>query len=83
VKSTVLLIPVIFGAAAVLPVAAQSNDPVAQCQTLRHHGDPGANACFQRLTRIPDPAVQAEGFWALRDYKAANDAFRAAVKLHD
>src|SRR5437879_2141971 len=65
-----------------LPLAAQTADP-AQCQVLRHRGDPEARACFQRLTRVTDPAVQAEGFWGLGDYKAANDSFRAAVKLHD
>lgn len=52
------------------------------CETLRHHGDPDAKACYQRLTKSSDPAIQAEGFWGLRDYKAANDAFRAAVAAH-
>src|SRR6202042_3047582 len=53
---------------------------LAHCMALRHHGDPGTQACYQSLTRSRDPGVQAEGFWGLRDYKAANDAFRAAVK---
>ena len=35
---------------------------------------------IRRLTRAADPEVQAEGFWALGDFKSANDAFRAAVK---
>jgi cellulose synthase operon protein C len=67
-----------------LPLAAQaqpaaSND-VQACAALKHHGDPNTRACFQRLTRSSDPVVQGEGFWALGDFKAANDAFRAAVK---
>ncbi|MBZ5604663.1 MAG: tetratricopeptide repeat protein [Acidobacteriia bacterium] len=52
----------------------------AKCETLRHHGDPDASKCFRALTTSSDPAVQAEGFWALRDYQKANDAFRAAIK---
>ena len=66
---------------AALPMAAQQLDP-ARCATLRHHGDPDAKACYQHLTKSTDPGVQGEGFWGLRDYKAANDAFRAAIKLH-
>ncbi len=64
---------------AVVPLSAQTPD-LARCMALRHHGDPGTQACYQGLTRSRDPGVQAEGFWGLRDYKAANDAFRAAVK---
>ena len=64
---------------AVVPLSAQTAD-LARCMALRHHGDPGTQACYQSLTRSRDPGVQAEGFWGLRDYKAANDAFRAAVK---
>ncbi len=64
-------------------LAAQSADPAGPCQALRHRGNPDARACFQRLTRAADAAVQAEGYWGLGDFKAANDAFRAAVKLHD
>jgi len=51
------------------------------CEALRHKGDPGVRACYQRLTRATDPAIQAEGFWGVNDFRAANDAFRAAVKL--
>ena len=66
---------------AALPLAAQSLDP-ARCAALRHHGDPGTKACYEDLTRSGDPGIQAEGFWFLRDYQTANNAFRAAVKLH-
>src|SRR5258708_36784729 len=54
-----------------------------QCEALRHKGDPNARACYQRLTRAQDPAVQAEGFWGIGDFRAANDAFRAATKLRE
>ena len=53
------------------------------CEALRHKGDPAAKACYQKLTRALDPAVQAEGFWGLGDFRSANDAFRAATKLRD
>src|SRR5579864_9713805 len=66
------------------PLAAQvpaTPAAVLPCEALRHHGDPGARACYQRLTRATDPTVQAEGFWGIGDFRAANDAFRAASKL--
>ena len=53
---------------------------VQTCAALKHRGDANARACYQRLTRSTDSLVQGEGFWALGDFKAANDAFRAAVK---
>ena len=65
-----------------LPLAAQTGE-AAHCAELRHHGDPGTKACYQSLTRSREPGVQAEGFWGLRDFQGANDAFRAAIKLHD
>ena len=78
------MLPLVFLAG--LPVLAQApaTPPDAlQCEALRHKGDPSTRACYQRLTRSVDPAVQAEGLWGVGDYKAANDAFRAAVKLRD
>ncbi|HEY2845611.1 MAG TPA: hypothetical protein VGJ09_18270, partial [Bryobacteraceae bacterium] len=51
---TAWVLPAAFMAG--IPAAAQTADP-AQCQTLRHHGDPQAAACFQRLTRAADPAA--------------------------
>src|ERR1700685_1657178 len=54
---------------------------VKPCETLRGHGDPGATACYQKLTiTSTDPAVRAEGFWGLHDYQNANNAFRDASK---
>jgi len=54
-----------------------------QCEALRHKGDPAARDCYQRLTRSSDPAIAAEGFWGVGDFRSANDSFRAAVKLRD
>jgi tetratricopeptide (TPR) repeat protein len=53
------------------------------CEALRHKGDPAAHDCYQRLTRSSDPAIAAEGFWGVGDFRSANDSFRAAVKLRD
>jgi tetratricopeptide (TPR) repeat protein len=53
---------------------------VNECIALRHHGDAGTQACYQRLSRSTDPAIRAEGLWGLRDYNGANDAFQVAVK---
>ena len=76
---TAAAVVVALGFTTALPLSAQSSD-VQACAALKHHGDAGANFCYQRLTRSADPAVQAEGFWALGDFKNANDAFRTAVK---
>ena len=54
-----------------------------QCEALRHKGDPASRDCYQRLTRSSDPAIQAEGFWGVGDFRSANDSFRAAVKLRN
>jgi tetratricopeptide (TPR) repeat protein len=69
-----------------LPALAQAPATPAEvlpCEALRHKGDPAAKACYQKLTRALDPAVQAEGFWGIGDYRSANDAFRAATKLRE
>jgi cellulose synthase operon protein C len=68
----------------VLPILAQAPATPKEalpCEALRHKGDPASRDCYQKLTRSSDPAVQAEGFWGIGDYKSANDSFRAAVKL--
>ncbi|MEO8096728.1 MAG: tetratricopeptide repeat protein [Acidobacteriota bacterium] len=64
-----------------VPASAQGPGPQVECEKLRHHGDPAATACYQRLSRSNDPLTKAEGLWGLRDYDGANLAFRAAVKL--
>jgi len=56
---------------------------VERCALLRHHGDPDARACYQRLAGSSDLGIRAEGLWGAGDFKTANDVFRAAVKLHD
>jgi cellulose synthase operon protein C len=69
-----------------LPLLAQAPatpKEALQCEALRHKGDPAAHDCYQRLTRASDPAIAAEGFWGVGDYRSANDSFRAAVKLRD
>ncbi len=72
-----------FAPLALLAQAPATPSEALQCEALRHKGDPNARACYQRLTRAQDPAVQAEGFWGIGDFRAANDAFRAATKLRE
>ena len=62
------------------PVSAQTPSQVLQCEALRHHGDPGSTACYQKLSTSADLAIKAEGLWGLRDYQGSNNAFQAAVK---
>ena len=71
-----------FFVLATLPLMGQGTI-AAKCWTLKKHGDTGTQACFQKLTTASDTADQAEGYWGLRNYQAANDAFRAAVKSRD
>jgi tetratricopeptide (TPR) repeat protein len=69
-----------------LPLMAQAPatpKEALQCEALRHKGDPASRDCYQRLTRSSDPAIAAEGFWGVGDFRSANDSFRAAVKLRD
>src|SRR6266481_6272178 len=75
---------VVLASLAAFRLAAQAPATPADalaCEALRHKGDSGYKACYQRLTRASDPAVQAEGLWGAGDYRAANEAFRAALKL--
>jgi tetratricopeptide (TPR) repeat protein len=58
----------------------QQKAQVTQCETLRHHGDPGTKACYQKLSTSTDLVIKAEGQWGLRDYSGANNTFQAAVK---
>ncbi len=62
-----------------LPLAAQDR---AACETLRLHGDPGARACWERLSRSTNPALRAEGLWQTGDYNGAYAAFDAAIKAN-
>jgi tetratricopeptide (TPR) repeat protein len=62
-----------------LPLAGQDR---AACENLRKHGDPGALACWQRLSLSNNPAIRAEGLWRLSDYNGAFAAFDAAIKAN-
>ncbi|HLW75946.1 MAG TPA: tetratricopeptide repeat protein, partial [Bryobacteraceae bacterium] len=53
---------------------------MAKCAALRHHGDPDATNCYRALTKSNNPAVRAEGFWGIKDYKQSNEEFLAALK---
>lgn len=56
---------------------AQSPD---NCRKLRHYGKrTEAAACFQKLTASSNPAIRAEGFWGIQQYKDANEQFKLAV----
>jgi tetratricopeptide (TPR) repeat protein len=66
-----------------LPAFAQQTPAVvAQCEALRHHGDPQTGACYRKLAASNDPAIMAEGLWGLGDFKGANDLFQALTKAH-
>ena len=50
---------------------------VAECDAHRKHGrKQPAFDCYLALTSSKDMAIVAEGFWGLKQFKAANDAFR-------
>lgn len=65
------------------PAQAQGPGPQEECQKLRHHGDPGAQACYQRLAQSRDALTRAEGLWGLHDWEGANAAFQQAIKDND
>jgi tetratricopeptide (TPR) repeat protein len=76
----IALVGIAHKLAAQAPKAAApvATDRIA-CETLRKHGDAGARACWDRLSRSTNPATRAEGLWGLKDYKGAFDAFGSAV----
>lgn len=55
--------------------------PPSPCEDHRKHGRrDAATACFNNLVNTSkNPALIAEGFWGLKNYKAANELFRKAV----
>jgi len=63
-----------------IPLAAQLPTAVQPCAEMRLHGDPQTQACYEKLTHSADIAIQAEGYFGIRNYKSANDLFRDAVK---
>ncbi|MBE0659901.1 MAG: tetratricopeptide repeat protein [Bryobacteraceae bacterium] len=68
---------------ALLPVML-SAAPAEDCwQHAKSGRRDQALSCFLIATRSNDAWAQAEGFWYLGDFKASNEAFRAAVKSRD
>jgi tetratricopeptide (TPR) repeat protein len=65
---------------ALLPPSANAASRMDACEVLHVHGrDAEAAQCYEELRRSKDAALRAEGFWGLREYDAANEAFRQAV----
>ena len=62
------------------PVSAQVSAQVTQCEALRKHNDPGAKACYQKLSTSSDLAIRAEGQWGLQDYQGAFNSFQSVTK---
>jgi tetratricopeptide (TPR) repeat protein len=61
-------------------VGSACGQGLSECQNARRHGRLAeAKACYQKLAGSRDPYLRAEGLWALRDFRGANEAFRAAV----
>ena len=61
--------------------AAASTSAVTECRALQHAGRlPQAKACFQGLTRLPQPFARAAGYWGLEQYDSANTEFKLAYK---
>lgn len=55
--------------------------PAEDCwQYLKLSRGDQARACFLTASRSTDAWTQAEGFWGLGDFKASNEAFRAALR---
>ena len=63
--------------------AAASAETLADCEKHVHYGRTAqARACYTALTRLPNPALRAEGFRYLGDKKQSNDAFKLAIQQH-
>ena len=67
-------------AAALFAANALAAAAPEKCAALRKHGHTKeAQACYESLTRAPQPYLRAEGDWGLQMYQDANDEFRAAI----
>jgi tetratricopeptide (TPR) repeat protein len=54
--------------------------PAADCRKEEQHGRrEEARTCFQKLTASANPALRAEGYWGLEDFKEASEQFKSAV----
>jgi cellulose synthase operon protein C len=50
------------------------------CDALHKHGrSTEASACYETLSQSRDVYLRAEGFWGIKHYDEANEAFRVAV----
>jgi cellulose synthase operon protein C len=78
------LVPLLITAACAQqppPAAWQAPQALTECRALKRTGQLAqARMCFSKLANSNDPYLRAEGLWATGDYKAANEAFRAAIQ---
>ncbi|MGH9584901.1 MAG: tetratricopeptide repeat protein, partial [Bryobacteraceae bacterium] len=55
-----------------------------QCREMTHRGQTTeARKCYEALTQESQPYLKAEGYWGLKMYQDANNAFREAVAGND
>ncbi|MEZ5399021.1 MAG: tetratricopeptide repeat protein [Bryobacteraceae bacterium] len=67
-------------AAVILLAGAARAAAPGECRTLERRGKGAeADACYGQLARSSSLFARAEGLYGLRQYKEANDAFRAAL----
>ncbi len=79
--STILSGTFVLGSLLCAGLAEASTARVAECRALQHVGRvPQAKACFQALTRAPQPFVRAAGYEGLNQYDSANTEFKLAYK---
>jgi cellulose synthase operon protein C len=63
--------------------AAQTGPaPYEECEKLAERADPGAQACYLKLSQSRDPWARAEGLWGLGKGGEASLAFADAVKAN-
>ncbi len=63
--------------------AAQTGPaPYEECEKLAEFADPGAQACYTKLSQSRDPWAKAEGLWGLGKGNEASLAFAEAVKAN-
>jgi tetratricopeptide (TPR) repeat protein len=74
----------IGGAVPGVATAATAAATPDACASLHRHGrTEEARACETALAHSSNPYFRAEGAWALGEYSAANNDFRALVAAHD
>ncbi|HKQ87538.1 MAG TPA: tetratricopeptide repeat protein, partial [Candidatus Acidoferrales bacterium] len=76
-------IAVLFAAITGSAVVCSAATP-DQCHEMTHRGQTAeARKCYQALTQDSQSYLKAEGYWGLKMYQDANNAFRAAVAQND